>query len=316
MRFHAGELAVQRAMGQAEIAERVGRSVRPDIPAVAADFLAAQRFLVLAGTARDGAVWASMLTGPPGFAHTADEHTVLIDTRPDPDDPLAPALTTAAPIGLIALQPQRRRRMRINGDAEPHGSGLRVTTQQVYSNCPKYIARRDVLAHRPAPPQPLRRRPDLNPAALTAIAAADTFFIASTDPAGRADASHRGGDPGFLRALSPTRLRWPDYRGNSMFMTLGNLATQPRCGLLVPDWTTGGTLQLTGTATINTDPATFAPGAQSSIDFTITEVVTRPRGPLRWGPPDPSPANPPVAGTGIPFEAGLPDGQLGRISPR
>ncbi|MEV0358186.1 pyridoxamine 5'-phosphate oxidase family protein [Nocardia sp. NPDC050697] len=296
MLFHPGELAVQRAMGQAEIAEHVGRSIRPDIPAVAADFLAAQRFLVLAATAPDGAVWASMLTGPPGFAHTADEHTVLIDTRPDPADPIAAALTTAAPIGLIALQPQRRRRMRINGTAEPHGAGLRITTEQVYSNCPKYIARRDPASYHPTPARPPHRRPDLDPAMRAAVAAADTFFIASTDPAGRADASHRGGDPGFLQVLSPTLLRWPDYRGNSLFMTLGNVVTQPRCGLLVPDWTTGGTLQLTGTARVNPDPATFAPGAQSALDFTVTGVVARPEGPLRWGPPDPSPANPPVEG--------------------
>ncbi|MFC3962205.1 pyridoxamine 5'-phosphate oxidase family protein [Nocardia jiangsuensis] len=295
MPFHPGELAVQRAMGQAETAEHVGRSIRPDLPAVAADFLAAQRFLVLAATAPDGAVWASMLTGPPGFAHAADERTLLIDTRPDPDDPIGAALTTAAPIGLIALQPQRRRRMRVNGIAEPHGPGLRITTEQVYSNCPKYIARRDPVAHHATPPPPAHRRPDLDSAMLATITAADTFFIASTDPAGRADASHRGGNPGFLQAISPTLLRWPDYSGNSMFMTLGNLVTQPRCGLLIPDWTTGGTLQLTGTATINTDPATFAPGAQSSLDFTVTEVVTRPEGPLRWGPPEPSPANPPTA---------------------
>lgn len=294
MLFHPGELAVQRAMGQAETAERVGRSLRTDIPAVAADFLAAQRFLVLAGTAPGGAVWASMLTGPPGFAHAADGRTVLIDTRPDENDPLAAALTTATPIGLIALQPQRRRRMRINGIAEPHGPGLRITTEQVYSNCPKYIARREPIAHHPTPPRPPDRRPDLTPAMQAAVTAADTFFVASTDPAGRADASHRGGAPGFLQVRSPTHLRWPDYRGNSMFMTLGNLVTQPRCGLLVPDWTTGGTLQLTGTATIDTDPTTLAPGAQSALDFTITEVVARPEGPLRWGPPEPSPANPPV----------------------
>jgi uncharacterized protein len=125
------------------------------------------------------------------------------------------------------------------------------------------------------------------------ITAADTFFIGSTDPEGNADASHRGGNPGFLQVLSPNRLRWTEYRGNSMFMTLGNIAADPCCGLLVPDWHTGATLQLTGTAEITWDEESFAPGAQCSIDFTIGEVVEVTNvSPLRWGAAELSPVNP------------------------
>ncbi len=125
-----------------------------------------------------------------------------------------------------------------------------------------------------------------------AIAEADTFFLATADADGNADASHRGGNPGFVEVLSPTRLRWPDYRGNSMFMTLGNIAIDPRCGILVPNWTTGGSLQLTGTAELSWKPDTFAAGAQCSIEFTVTEVVDTAAGPLRWGPAELSPVNP------------------------
>ncbi|MEV0027681.1 pyridoxamine 5'-phosphate oxidase family protein [Nocardia sp. NPDC050793] len=291
--YHSGELAVQRRMGQADIAAKVGRMVRRDIPPVAADFLAAQPMVVLAAADVAGRLWASPLIGRPGFVRAVDTETIAVRARPDAGDPLAEALTRPARVGMIALEPGRRRRMRINGTVRPHDDGLRIVTDQVYSNCPKYISRRWVTANDPdGAGGDVRRGVALDARQREVVASADTFFVASADGAGHADASHRGGNPGVLRILSPNRLRWPDYRGNSMFMTLGNLAVRPRCGLLIPDWATGGGLQLTGTAELNWDAGTYAAGAQCSIDFTITEVVWRAVGPLRWSPPELSPLNP------------------------
>ncbi|MFE3544861.1 pyridoxamine 5'-phosphate oxidase family protein [Nocardia sp. NPDC059177] len=291
--FHPGELAVQRRLGQNELAARVGRTIRSDIPAVAASFLAEQPMVVLAGADAAGRLWASPLTGPAGFVHAVDSTTIDIDAAPGPDDPLATALAGDLPVGLIALQPQRRRRMRVNGDAVARPGGLRISTEQVYANCPKYLSRRQIREYATDGPGPVRRGTALTGAQMRAIGTADTFFVATADADGRADASHRGGNPGFLQVLSPTRLRWPDYRGNSMFMTLGNLAVWPRCGLLVADWSSGALLQLTGTAEIRWDTDTSVPGAQCWIDFTVEVVLDRPAAlPLRWGPPELSPANP------------------------
>ncbi|WP_378732138.1 pyridoxamine 5'-phosphate oxidase family protein [Nocardia brasiliensis] len=292
--FHLGELAVQQRMGQAQVADRVGRMIRADIPAVAAAFLAEQPMVVIAAADDAGRLWATELVGPPGFVHAIDADTIAVDAQPTAGDPLREALTRPARVGMIALQPQRRRRMRVNGAATAVAGGLLIVTDQVYSNCPKYITRRQLESYRPdVEPPPAQHGTELDARQQAAIAAADAFFVATADTEGNADASHRGGNPGFLQVLSPTRLRWPDYRGNSMFMTLGNIEVNPRCGILVPDWATGGTLQLTGTAELSWAPETFATGAQCSIDFTITEVVERPgAGPLRWGPPELSPVNP------------------------
>ncbi|WP_107658195.1 pyridoxamine 5'-phosphate oxidase family protein [Nocardia suismassiliense] len=292
--FHSGELAVQQRMGQAAVADRVGRMIRADIPAVAASFLAEQPMVVVGAADDTGRLWASELAGPPGFVHAVDAGTIAVDARPAVGDPLREALTRSAPIGMIALQPQRRRRMRVNGTATAVGDGLRIVTDQVYSNCPKYITRRQLESYQPDAEPPLPRHgTELDARQQAMITAADTFFVATADTEGNADASHRGGNPGFLQVLSPTHLRWPDYRGNSMFMTLGNIQVNPRCGILIPDWATGGTLQLTGTAELTWAPETFAAGAQCSIYFTLTEVVERPSaGPLRWGPPELSPVNP------------------------
>ncbi|MFE3443972.1 pyridoxamine 5'-phosphate oxidase family protein [Nocardia sp. NPDC059180] len=291
--FHVGERTVQERMGQADIAGRVSRMIRRDIPAVAASFLAEQSMVVLGADDGTGRMWASQLSGPPGFLRAAGAETVLIYARPQVGDPLRESLGHTAGVGLIALQPQRRRRMRINGTTTPEGDGLRIVTDQVYSNCPKYISRRQIRSYDPQVVAEPRRASVLDAQQRSAIAAADTFFLATADTEGNADASHRGGNPGFLQVLSPTRLRWPDYRGNSMFMTLGNIAVNPRCGILVPNWATGGSLQLTGTAELVWAPQTDDAGVQCSIEFTVTEVVdTSAAGPLRWGPAELSPVNP------------------------
>ncbi len=164
------------------------------------------------------------------------------------------------------------------------------------SNCPKYIQRRTPL-DRPAagPPRALATGPRLTTAQLLAAATADTFFIATTGPDGSVDASHRGGFPGFLEAVAPDRLRWPEYPGNSMFLTLGNLELDPRAGLLLPDWETGGALLVTGEARTDwSEQARQAvPGAERMVELAVTGVVELADAtPLTWTDPEYSPAIP------------------------
>lgn len=290
--YHAGEVFVQQRMGQSDLAVRVGKIIRPDIPEAAAAFLREQPMVFVAASDEHHRLWASQIIGVPGFAHAVDAETIAIDARPVEDDPLATALKTPTRVGLLALQPQRRRRMRANGTSEPTAAGIVITTEQVYSNCPKYISRRtvrDVVASLPGVARVSR---ELNHAQQQWISRSDAFIVATADRDGNADASHRGGNPGFVQVLSPGTLRWPDYRGNSMFMTLGNLHEHPQCGLLIPDWRTGATLQLSGTAEINWAEG-VAEGAQCAVDFHISDVVEIPdAAPLRWSTPELSPANP------------------------
>ncbi|MEU7299077.1 pyridoxamine 5'-phosphate oxidase family protein [Streptomyces sp. NPDC007189] len=287
--YHAGSLAVQDLVGVRDRAAHVGRSLGQDIKPVAAAFLETQPLLV-AGAADPGTgrVWASALTGAPGFVRATGPRqvSVLTDTGR-----LATALTTpGTPVGTIALDPRTRRRMRVNGRLRPTPRGFAVEADQVFSNCPKYIQRREsyeTLAGRtPATP---RRLAELTAEQAEFIRAADTFFLATVHPGG-ADASHRGGNPGFVQVASPRELTWPDYPGNAMFLSLGNLRSDPRAGLLFLDWTTGTTLQLTGEA--HTE---FAAGGDRSVRFTLTEALWTPAAlPLRWSAPAYSPANPDI----------------------
>jgi predicted pyridoxine 5'-phosphate oxidase superfamily flavin-nucleotide-binding protein len=64
------------------------------------------------------------------------------------------------------------------------------------------------------------------------IASLRFFFLATATADGRPDCSFKGGDPGFVRVLAPDLLAFPDYDGNGMFKSLGNIRANPHVGLL------------------------------------------------------------------------------------
>ena len=284
--YHAGERAVQERAGAGEMALRIGRGIRAEIPPAAAAFLAEQRFAVLGWLDQDaGGVWASAIHGEPGFLTASSASTVAVRGTLSPGDPLASRERVPAELGLIAIDFATRRRMRVNGTARGDLAGFEIATRQVYSNCPKYIQARELRRASAAPVPSESESLSASQAAL--IAAADTFFIATRHEQAGADASHRGGRPGFVQ-VSPGRdaLSWPDYPGNTMFQTLGNLEVDGRAGLLFIDFDTGSTLQLTGTAGIAWE-------AERRIDFAIDRVVEIGDAlPLRWRFVDASPFNP------------------------
>ncbi|MFG2262318.1 pyridoxamine 5'-phosphate oxidase family protein [Streptomyces sp. NPDC048720] len=288
--YHAGSRAVQDLVGVRDRADHVGRSLGPDLKPVAAAFLELQPLLVVgAADPATGRVWASPLTGAPGFVRATGPRQVSVTGGPPPADPLATALATpGTAVGAIALDPRTRRRMRLGGRVRPTPRGFAVEAEQVFANCPKYIQRRELCERVPdrvpGTPRTLDR---LGAEQAALVAAADTFFLATVH-ADAADASHRGGNPGFVRVVSPDELAWPDYPGNAMFRSLGNLYADPRAGLLFLDWTTGTTLQLTGSARTR-----FGAGGERTVRFTVTGAVHTPAAlPLRWSAPEYSPANP------------------------
>ena len=98
-----------------------------------------------------------------------------------------------------------------------------------------------------------------------------------------------------MEVLDERHLAWPDYAGNSMFQTLGNLETDPHAGLVFVDFATGDLLQLIGRARVDFDPARAAKfaGAERIVDFEIDAVrETRAALPLRSYAVEASPYNP------------------------
>jgi len=277
--YHAGELAVQRRAGVAASAARIGRGIHDAIPPIARDFLAAQRMLIVGARDREGLVWASPLTGEPGFVRSVDERTVAVDARLEDGDPLAGALAPGAQVGLLAIDLANRRRMRLNGRLAAVEGRFVIDLDQVYANCPKYIHPRELepLPSRSgdAPLRPPRRGDTLADDQQIAIARADTFFLATAHREAGADASHRGGPPGFVRVIDARALHWPDYAGNTMFNSLGNIAADPRAGILFVDFASGSTLQLSGRATVEwgEDVVASFPDAERVVRLDVDRVI-------------------------------------------
>lgn len=269
MAYHAGELAVQRRAGvgeQAYVAESA-------MPPVARDFLAAQPWIALGAEDALGRVWASLRYGAPGFITTPAPDVVHVAAAPPAGDPLVDA--PDGPVGGLALEPSTRRRMRFNGEAVSDADGTTIRLEQVYSNCPKYIATRTVEAVVPRPVPPRAVSDAIDGPAADLLAAADTAFVATRGPDGF-DVSHRGGRPGFLDVVDAHTLVWPDYQGNRMFNTLGNLAVDGGCGLTVVDPEDGTTLQVTGRAEVVWEPV-------RAVRLTVAAVVRLEHAaPLRW----------------------------------
>ncbi len=274
MRWHEGELAVQRHTGVLDAAARVGRIIGDSLPAAAAAFLEQQPFLVTSTVAGDGSVTASILGGDPGFALARSETTIEVAPAWGHVDRVTSDIAETRRIGLLAIEPATRRRMRVNGDGATGGGILTITTREVYSNCPQYITPRRLASHGSEAPESIEATAlALSQAAW--IRRADTLFIASSHADAGADASHRGGPEGFVTVEGPTRISFPDYRGNNMFNTLGNLERNPHCGLLFVDFAAGATLQLSGRASIiwRGPESGSSPEVERRIEIDIDRVV-------------------------------------------
>jgi len=143
----------------------------------------------------------------------------------------------------------------------------------------------------------------LPPEAVALLAKADLFFISTAHSDLDMDTNHRGGPPGFIRILSnPTstsdgaaEIIYPEYSGNRLYQTLGNLHLNPLAGLVIPDFSTGNVLYLTGSATILAGAAAAAllPHSNLAVKLLISEARFVTQGlPFRGTAGEPSPYNP------------------------
>lgn len=148
----------------------------------------------------------------------------------------------------------------LNADQElgKHSNGgksgsiqLVAKIDQSLGNCPKYLNKKIITSSTPKPVL-LSDSPHLTQGALDLIEKADMFFVATAHEHEDMDANHRGGPQGFIRIEQPenpeesSTLVWPEYSGNNLYQTLGNLEATPRAGLVIPDFETGDVLYLTG----------------------------------------------------------------------
>lgn len=102
----------------------------------------------------------------------------------------------------------------------------------------------------------------------------DMFFIATADEDGRPNCSYKGGEPGFVRVLDERTIAFPNYDGNGMYLSMGNVLRNPNVGLLFVSFTEQTRLRLNGTASIDEDDPLLEefPRAQFVVRVRATEV--------------------------------------------
>jgi predicted pyridoxine 5'-phosphate oxidase superfamily flavin-nucleotide-binding protein len=87
----------------------------------------------------------------------------------------------------------------------------------------------------------------------TFIEGRNFFFLATADAEGHPTCNLKGGTPGFVRVVGPDELVFPDYDGNGMFLSIGNISANANVGLLFIDFEKPGRLRVNGTASVSRD---------------------------------------------------------------
>jgi hypothetical protein len=237
--YHRGQIEVQEEANTREVAEMLADWVGP-----VGLFASVADLIVVATTDEAGDLRFATVSGRAPLVDVVAGETIRIEG-------LRPAVAAESVLaGGLAISLAQLRRARINGRLTLAGSGSFLEADEAFTNCRKYVV--PSLAVDGG----LRAGP-LETEALTlddpwlagVIARAETSFLASASPEGQPDVSHRGGAPGFLSFdAAAGLLTWPEYVGDGMLKSAGNIRATGRASLLVLDLESGDAAELTGRA--------------------------------------------------------------------
>lgn len=241
--YHAGQIEVQTEANTRPVADKLAHWVGP-----ITEFMAVADLVILA-TPVQGHLRFTALSGRPPLLDIVGPGSVA----------LRASLPVAMPgdsvrIGALAISLAQRRRARLNGELNIGEQDAVLDANEAFTNCRKYIAP-SVALEDATHVGPVRREAvPVNDVGVSAVLArAETAFLASVSPDGSPDVSHRGGPPGFLSLdTGAALLTWPEYVGDGMLKTAGNIRANGRVTLLVVDLTTGEAIELAGHATYET----------------------------------------------------------------
>jgi predicted pyridoxine 5'-phosphate oxidase superfamily flavin-nucleotide-binding protein len=262
--YHSGSIAVQERAGERTQAASNGRLIADRISEKAQSFLAKQSYCALGWADSQGMPWSCFLEASAGFASGDANGTLLqLDLRAVKNAPYTvpdiDSLHAARRVGMLFIDLENRRRLRVNGLVKQLAStSLQIQVAECFPNCPKYIQSRTKKPRTTASPEAASEvGSTITPQVAALVSSADTAFIASMSPDGQVECSHRGGRPGFVQIEDGT-LRVPDYPGNSMFKTLGNLLLHPHAALCFVDFDSHRQLQMVGDVQLDLDAPTVA----------------------------------------------------------
>ncbi|KAK1498568.1 oxidoreductase FAD-binding domain-containing protein [Colletotrichum tamarilloi] len=212
---------------------------------------------------------------------------------------------------------------------------IAVHVEESLGNCPKYLNKKDVIPRASLVKGRVERELPLSEEAVKVVRGADMLFLTSGHEEGgddggsgsSMDTNHRGGSRGFVRVArndeGGVEIMYPEFSGNRLYQTLGNLKLNPLVGIAIPDFETSDVLyvsitqflpgltwnledyeantwrwaKLTGSASIlvGQDAAAYLPRTKLAVKITVSAAVFVQSGlPFSGTPLEPSPYNPPV----------------------
>ncbi|KAK1527922.1 oxidoreductase FAD-binding domain-containing protein [Colletotrichum paranaense] len=212
---------------------------------------------------------------------------------------------------------------------------IAVHVEESLGNCPKYLNKKDVIPRASLVKGRVERELPLSEEAVKVVRGADMLFLTSGHEEGgddggsgsSMDTNHRGGSRGFVRVArndeGGVEIVYPEFSGNRLYQTLGNLKLNPLVGIAIPDFETSDVLyvsitqflpsltwnledyeantwrsaKLTGSASIlvGQDAAAYLPRTKLAVKITVSAAVFVQSGlPFSGTSLEPSPYNPPV----------------------
>ncbi|KAA1474670.1 hypothetical protein DENSPDRAFT_860449 [Dentipellis sp. KUC8613] len=286
--WHPGERSIQSKLDYSGTMSMAWTWISEDMPEQHRVFYNRNLpFLPLTTLDAEGRPWGSIIAGKqgkPGFIRSPMETTLDIDLRTWVGDPWeenveawkAEGGKRADPRFLVAgigVELSTRRRNKLAGWAtnirqvgeDTNDYNVRLRVNEAIGNCPKYINVRELVPHTDTHPEVAYKNLHMGdnerlPDELIAfILDADAVFFSTSYEAKPEDAarfpSHvgmnqRAGRPGFVRVRPSDgrTLVLPDYSGNRLMTSLGNIEVTPFAGITIIDYLTGSILYLTGNA--------------------------------------------------------------------
>lgn len=341
--FHEGEQTVRRLLHVPD----GDNPTSPGLSPHAARLLQLSSLIAIGTLDNEGRPWTTLLGGEPGFARSLGQSVIgiktLVDSKYDPvigilvgsqpDEEVREAGQGGRVMSALGVHLATRDRVKLwgkmfAGELGHHGpeaeegqvnvaeAQLVFAIQQSLGNCPKYMNKKNIV---PAIPRPVLISDSLPlcEQALDLLAKADMFFI-SSHYRSKMGTNHRGGPPGLVRVAkneaSGTVLVYPELSGNRLYQTIGNLYTNPRAGLVFPDFDTGDVLYVTGNTEIiiGQEAAALLPRSDLAIVIHVTAARFVQRGLAFLGEAgERSPYNPPVRFLVTERAQALPDAQIG-----